>query len=128
MSGDRLLVERPCPGCNGEHRRVVQCWGCGAGALFREPTAADLVAHLQAHPEAKIATGWACGHSPWARWAISGGEIAIVMPAGPRWFWYLLGADSSGMGECDTRADAMAAADAALVADGWALADGGFRG
>jgi hypothetical protein len=95
-----------------------------------EPSAADLVAYLEGHPDlglqvmARVRVGlpWLC-----RRRLRAGGQeapIAYVVPdaaAGLVYWWTDTRTDGEG-GAAPTEAEAMAAADAALAAAGWALA------
>jgi hypothetical protein len=109
------------------------------GCEPREPTAADLVAFLQARPDLavelprklrrlRVAGPWErrnCGSI--AREAVFGWEAAYVWASGEDHAWSApaLGFTDGPRGHERTEAEAMAAADAALVAAGWALAGGG---
>ncbi len=128
MSGDRLtMVTTPVdPGTP---------WRLGE----RDPTAADIVAWLQARPdvavevlgEARVAGPWSLPYGErggCGRYILRRSPAALVWVSdGPlhtnEWHWESV----SKTGWAPSRDAAMAAADAALVAQGWALA-GGRRG
>jgi hypothetical protein len=101
-------------------------------AVLGEPNAADLVAWLQERPDLAVeVVGRLRVAGPWervgARWSRVGTGASVRERAGA-WRWehaYFEGRRRGlDVGDCPTREAAQAAADAALVAAGWALAGG----
>ncbi len=142
-----------CDTCGGEgvYGADGDSWDCACCTeVFRTPTPADLVAHvaalpgdearallvalLRARPDEALDAMSACRVArPWVgdsgardRWhaGVLLSHTVDLLPKGTRWRVFDVLGVTLHTGTCDNETEAMAAADAALVADGWVLAKG----